>query len=334
MPLNNRFIARQAILDLHSRCYGYELLYRNANVDKATVADNQQASLQVLDNARLLGIEALCGQGKVFVNCSREILTGDLINILRPARSVVEILETVIPDDDTLQACANLRESGFTLALDDFVPGEDSNAFLPLVDIVKVEMHMASLDLVKFVKANTRPGTKLLVERIETKEDYEATRALGFELFQGFYFSKPQVIETRSFSPSHASNLRLLQATVNEKIEFTELEAVIKQDAALCFRLLSFINAAEFCHAARVESIRHALTLLGEHKTRRWALLTSVVMMGDDKLGELLRCALLRARFMELIAPRAKCSEYEGFLVGLLSLMAVVTNSPSIANPP
>jgi EAL and modified HD-GYP domain-containing signal transduction protein len=123
-----------------------------------------------------------------------------------------------------------------------------------------------------------------------------------------------------------------LQATVNEKIEFTELEAIIKQDAALCFRLLSFINAAEFCHATHVQSIRHALSLLGEHKTRRWALLTSVVMMGDDKLAELLRCALLRARFLELIAPRAKCSEYEGFLVGLLSLIAVVTNSPSITS--
>jgi EAL and modified HD-GYP domain-containing signal transduction protein len=123
-----------------------------------------------------------------------------------------------------------------------------------------------------------------------------------------------------------------VQATVNEKIEFTELEAIIKQDAALCFRLLSFINAAEFCHATRVQSIRHALSLLGECKTRRWALLTSVVMMGNDKQGELLRCALLRARFLELTAPRAKCSEYEGFLVGLLSLMAVITNSPSIAS--
>jgi EAL and modified HD-GYP domain-containing signal transduction protein len=332
MNFSNRFIARQAILDVLSQCFGYELLYRNGDIDKAIVVDNRQASLRVLDSTHLLGIEALCGDSKAFVNCSREVLTGDLINLLRPARTVIEILETVIPDQDVLQACARLKDSGFMLALDDFAPGDASNQFLPLVDIVKVEMHTASPELVAFITTRTNPGTKLLVERVETREEYEVARALGFELFQGFYFCKPQLMATKNLSPSRASSLRLLQATVNEKLEFAELEVIIKQDAALCFRLLSFINSVEFCHGASVQSIRNAFTLLGEHNTRRWALLTSAVMLGDDKSGELLRCALLRAKLLELTAPCARCSEYDGFLVGLLSLMAVITDSPSIAS--
>jgi EAL and modified HD-GYP domain-containing signal transduction protein len=124
MNFSNRFIARQAILDVLSQCFGYELLYRNGDIDKAIVVDNRQASLRVLDSTHLLGIEALCGDSKAFVNCSREVLTGDLINLLRPARTVIEILETVIPDQDVLQACARLKDSGFMLALDDFAPGD------------------------------------------------------------------------------------------------------------------------------------------------------------------------------------------------------------------
>jgi EAL and modified HD-GYP domain-containing signal transduction protein len=330
MHLNNRFIARQAILNLNSHCIGYELLYRNANTDQAIFDDGCQASLQVFDSVHLFGFEVLCGESKAFVNCTGEVLTGDLINILQPARTVLEILETVIPDPDILNACARLKKSGFRLALDDFVPSDASNAFLPLADIVKVEMHTASPELVTFISEHTRTGTKLLAERVETRDEYETARALGFELFQGFYFCKPQVMATKALSPSRINNLRLLQATVNEKLEFSELETIIKQDAALCYRLLRFINSAEFCLCSSVQSIRHAFALLGERNTRRWALLTSAVMMGDGKPRELLRCALLRAKLMELIAPRARCSEYEGFLVGLLSLMAVILDSPEI----
>jgi EAL and modified HD-GYP domain-containing signal transduction protein len=136
---------------------------------------------------------------------------------------------------------------------------------------------------------------------------------------------------TRSVSPSSLNSLRLLRAAVSHELEFTELEAIIKQDAALCYRLLRFINSAQFCIPSSIRSIRHAFVLLGDSNTRRWALLTATVMMGGNKPRELVRCALLRARLMELVAPSVKCSEYEGFLVGLLSLMAVILDSPSIA---
>jgi EAL and modified HD-GYP domain-containing signal transduction protein len=331
MYLNNRFIARQAILDLQSHCIGYELLYRDSDTDRAIFDDANQASMQVFDSAYLFGIEALCGDYKAFVNCTSEALTSDVINVLQPRRTVLEILETVRPDQNLLAACTKLRNSGFMLALDDFVPGEAINAFLPLVDIVKVEMCTASPELVTFLLERLKPGAKLLAERVETSEEYEMARALGFELFQGFYFCKPQVMRTKDLSPSRINNLRLLQATINEELEFAELEEIIKQDAALCYRLLRFINSAEFCLCSSVQSIRHAFALLGERNTRRWALLTCAVMMGDDQPRELLRCALLRAKLIELLAPRVKYREYEGFLVGLLSLMAVILDTPSIA---
>ncbi len=333
MELNNRFIARQAILDGQSQCIGYELLYRDANNrERAVFEDASQATMQVFDSAYLFGIEALCGESKAFVNCTRETLLSDFINVLQPARTVLEVLETISPDPDVLKACVRLKTSGYTIALDDFVPGEACNAFLPLADIVKIEMHTITPALVAFVLERISPGTKLLAERVETRDEFEIARALGFELFQGFYFCKPQVMATKELCPSRISNLRLLQATVNENLKYSELESIIKEDAALCFRLLRFVNSVEFCLRSSVQSIRHAFALMGERNTRRWALLTGTVMSADDKPRELLRCALLRAKLMELIAPCAACSEYEGFLLGLLSLMAVILDSPSIAN--
>ena len=332
MEINNRFIARQAILDSQSQCIGYELLYRHANQEHAVFDDAGQASLQVFDSAHLFGIEALCGESKAFVNCTHETLLSDFINVLQPTRTVLEICETVPPDSELLKACARLKTSGYMLALDGFVPGEASNAFLPLADFVKIEMRSASPEIVAFVLDRTGSGTKLLAERVETRDEYDTARGLGFELFQGFYFCKPQVMATKELCPSRISNLRLLQATVNEELNYSELEKIIKQDAALCYRLLRFVNSVEFCLHSSVQSIRHAFALLGERNTRRWALLTGMVMAADDKPRELLRCALLRAKLMELIAPWAACSEYEGFLLGLLSLMAVILDSPSIAN--
>jgi EAL and modified HD-GYP domain-containing signal transduction protein len=333
MELNNRFIARQAILDTQSQCIGDELLYRDANnTDRAVFDNGGQASFQVFDSAYLFGIETLCGDSKAFVNCTRETLLSDFINVLQPTRTVLEVLETVSPDPDVLKACARLKTAGFMLALDDFVPGEASNPFLPLADVVKIEMSSASPEVVAFVMDRISPGARLLAERVETRDEYDIARSMGFELFQGFYFCKPQLMTTKALSPSRLSSLRLLQATVNEELKYSELEEIIKEDAALCYRLLRFVNSVEFCLRSSVQSIRHAFALLGERNTRRWALLTGTVMSADDKPRELLLCALLRAKVMELIAPWASCSEYEGFLVGLLSLMAVILDSPSIAN--
>jgi EAL and modified HD-GYP domain-containing signal transduction protein len=328
MGNSNRFIARQAILDGNANRFGYELLYRNADIDRAVFEDASQASMQVLDSAYLFGIETLCGESKAFVNCSEQVLASDFINVLQPARTVLEIQETVRPSPDILKVCERLKSNGFMLALE-YSEGKESAGFLPVVDIVKVDIRMASPEVVDDLKGGVRPATKLLAERVETRDEYERALGLGFHLFQGFYFCQPQVMATKSLCPSRISSLRLLQATVNEELRFSELESIIKEDAALCYRLLRFINSLEFFQRSSVQSIGHALALLGERNTRRWALLTGTVLSAEDKPKELLRCALVRAKLTEIVAHFAKSSEYEGFLVGLLSLMAVVLDSSS-----
>jgi EAL and modified HD-GYP domain-containing signal transduction protein len=327
MEFNNRFIARQAILDVHSNCIGYELLYRDSNADRAIFEDASQASIQVFDSAYLFGIDALCGELKAFVNCTQQVLCSDFVKVLQPGRTVLEIQGASSPDASVIRSCERLKAEGYSLALDDYREDGDSDNLLPLLDVVKVDAHTVSAELAKSLRRRLGAGGKLLAQKVETREQYDVMRGFGFELFQGFYFCQPQVMATPALSPSRISSIRLLQATVNEQLSFDDLEAVIKQDASLCYRLLRYINSVEFFHRASVQSIRHALALLGERNTRRWAVLTGTVLAADDKPRELLRSALLRARLMEVIAPCARCSEYEGFLVGLLSLMTVILDS-------
>jgi len=332
MELTNRFIARQPILDRESHSVGYELLYRDSDTDRARFANAGQASMQVFDSAFLFGIDALCGELKAFINCTAEVLTSDFVNMLPARRSVLEIPGQTSPLPATLEACERLGRNGFMIAVDGYLPNGLQDGLLSTADIVKIEVTQATAATVEYVRSKVRPDTKLLATRVESIADFDEARALGFELFQGFYFCVPQVMVTKELGPSSVNSLRLLQATVNEELRFSELEDIIKEDPALCYRLLRFINSVEFCLRADVQSIRHALALLGERNARRWALLTGTAAAADNKPRELLRCALMRAKLLELIAPTARCSEYDGFLVGLLSLMGVILGMPSISD--
>jgi len=324
---NNRFIARQAILDRESNCLGYELLFRDSEENRAVFEDASQASIQVFDSAYLFGISSLCGESKAFINCTEQVLSSDFVRVLQPGRTVLEIVETVSAEPGLVKTCERLKAEGFAFALDDYTEDSPAAPFIGFVDFVKVEVERTSAELVKSLRTRMAPGAKLIAEKVETREQYEMMLGLGFELFQGFYFFEPQVMSTPSLTPARINSIRLLQATVNEKLNFNDLEAIIKQDPSLCYRLLRFINSVEFYHRSSVQSIRHALALLGERNTRRWALLTGTVLAADDKPRELRRSALLRAKLMETIAPFASCGEYEGFLVGLLSLMGALLDS-------
>lgn len=332
MELTNRFIARQPILDKEAQSVGYELLFRDSDTDHASFANAGQASLQVFDSAFLFGIDALCGELKAFINCTPEVLTSDFINMLPARRTVLEISGNTPPNSVVLEACDRLKRNGFLMALDNYVPDSPQEGFLPICDMVKVESSHMDPALVARVRGQVMPGTQLVAMKVETLADHERAKSLGFEMFQGFYFCVPQVMATKELGPSSVNCVRLLQATVNEELSFGELEAIIKEDPALCYRLLRFINSVEFCLRADVQSIRHALALLGERNARRWALLTGTAAGASDKPRELLRCALMRAKLLELVAPTARCSEYDGFLVGLLSLMEVMLGMPNITD--
>lgn len=323
-----RYIARQAILDTNQKTVGYELLYRDGPQAIASFEDTDVASMQTLDSSLLFGVDTLCGEALAFINCSAHTLLSDYINVIPPTKAVLEILEDVPATPEILEACKRLSNANYTLALDDFIPTPANAAFIPYAKILKVDFRATTHDeRVKIVKKFGGSVT-LLAEKVETQEEYEEALKLHFSLFQGFYFCKPALLCRRDASPSRMAYIRLIEAIANESMDLSKLEDIIKSDAALCFRLLRYLNSAVFCLQSGVSSIRHALALLGEREIRRWVMLTAVAQAADGKPVELVRNAMIRAKVGELLAPKAKCKAYDAFLVGLFSLMDAVLDLP------
>ncbi len=321
-------MARQPILDADEQTAGYEFLYRAAAERVANFTDVDTASRSVLEQILLLGCRELSGGSRLFINCSGEVLAREYINVFPPQSIVVEILETVEPTPPILAACEQLKRSGFTIALDDFVPGPKTLPFLPFADIIKVDFrttdqHTRAQIVDKYCKKAVP-----LAEKVETRTEFKVAMDAGFKMFQGYYFCEPVLLVNQHLAPTKLSYLRLMEQTAREEIDFRHMEEAIKSDPALCYRLLRFLNSYAFCLRTTITSIRHALTLLGEHQVRRWIAVACVSVAAENSSQCLLSSALMRARFGETLAPKIGCRSYDLFLLGLFSMMDTILGIP------
>lgn len=323
-----RYIARQPILGKNERTFAYELLYRAANEGFARIDNPEQASRSVLDDLVTLGFDELAAGHKVFLNCTHDLLAAGHVKLLPSDKVVVEVLETVEPDDAVLSGCRELKKHGFQIALDDFVLNDASKAFIEFADYIKIDFRATDPDSCARIVDRYGRTIQFLAEKVETREEYNAAVEMGYSFFQGYYFAKPAVMEYKQISPLRVNYVRLLAAICKEDLNFVEIEGILKSDVALCYKLLRYLNSAAFCLYSKITSLKQALTLLGENAIRRWVSVSAVVAVGEGKTTELMMAALLRARFCELLAGPARCSGYEAFLVGLFSLMDALLDMP------
>ncbi|HEY3769533.1 MAG TPA: HDOD domain-containing protein [Candidatus Angelobacter sp.] len=323
-----KYLARQPILDTEEQTAGYELLYRAAAEPFARISDIEIASRSVLEQILVLGCRELSGGNRLFINCSGEVLAREYISVFPPSDVVVEILESVEPTPAVIAACGQLKRSGFTIALDDFTPSEKTLPLLPFADIIKVDFRSTTeLERADIVRAYCGK-TIALAEKVETRAEYKSALQMGFKLFQGYFFCEPVLLVNRQLSPMKMNYLRLMEQTAHPEIDFLQVENIIKVDPALCFRMLRYLNSYAFCLRTPINSIRHALTLLGEHQVRRWIAVACVSAAADNSSPAQLSSALMRARLGELLAPRVGCKGYELFLLGLFSMMDTILGIP------
>jgi len=301
-------VARQAIFDRDRRVYGYELLFRS------TVEQNEfdgteagLATQQVLANSLLvIGLENLVGSNKVFVNFGRGPLLQGWHAALPRANTVIELLETVEPDNEVLAACRNLREQGYQIALDDFVFRPGSERLLDVANIVKIEIQSVPRPeqelLVRSLKAR---GLQVIAERVETREEFEWAREAAYDYFQGFFFARPLTVRSRQIPAGKLHCLRLLQEAQRPELDFDRLESLILEDVSLSYQLLRYVNSPLFALSSTIRSIRQALLYFGESELRKWIALATLARAAEDKPSELIRHSLLRARFCESVARLA-----------------------------
>jgi len=323
-----QYMARQPILDGDEQTQGYEMLYRAGMHKTAQFTDIDNASRSVLEQIIILGYKELSGGKRLYVNCSTDVLAHEYISVLPPEAVVVEILETVEPTPAIVKACEQLKVNGFTIALDDFVPNSRTLPLLPFADIIKVDFRATDERTRKEIVDKYCKKARPLAEKVETRAEYKSGMNAGYSLFQGYFFCEPVLLANQELSPSKLNYMRLMEQIGRAEVDFKQVEEVIKSDAALCYRLLRYLNSYAFCLRTTITSIRHALTLLGETQLRRWIAVACVSVAAENSAQCLLATALMRARFAELLAPKAKCRAYELFLLGMFSVMDSILGIP------
>ena len=326
-----RYLARQPILNRARELFAYELLFRDGLQNSCDGLDLELASTSVLDTSFLIGFEKITAGHRMFINCPRDFLLRDYISLFPPNSAVVEILETIKPDQEVIDACKRLKQAGYTIALDDFVDSPDQAPLVALADIIKVDFRLTDRrEQRAIVSRHAAKKIRMLAEKVETQEEYAAGMEMGYSLFQGYFFCRPEILQHRALPSFKLAYLELLRAATAPQFDIQELALKIKHEASLTFRLLRYLNSAAFGLRSEIRSVPHALSLLGERELRKWIAVVSVGVLADGKPDELMIVPLVRGRFCEMLAPLAGMPGHANdlFLTGLLSVMDAILDQP------
>jgi c-di-GMP-related signal transduction protein len=329
--MHEKFIARQPIFDKRLRVFAYELLFRGGPQNYFIKPAENTAPSVIADSISLYDLQNLTGDALAFMNVDELALRLDAPRLLPPDRVIIEILETVRPSDEIIRICKDLINSGYTLALDDFI---DHPQLAPLVECAKyLKIDFQLLDAAgrrRMVEKYGQSGISLLAEKVETAAELDEARQLGYSYFQGYFFCKPSMIETREIPSNKLLQLRLLNLVAGSELDHAAIEELLKNEPPLLYRLLRYLNSPLLGLHSEVHNVRHALTLLGEREFRRWVAIFSVVALASGKPPELVRTALTRAYFCEEFSHAAGMDDEKSslFLMGLLSVTDALLDQP------
>jgi c-di-GMP-related signal transduction protein len=322
-------IARQPILTADENVIGYELFFREDAGQRRFSSDVEAATSATIDMLNFVGLGVLCDGRLAFINCSRQMLLSDYFALLPPNSVVIEIQETVLADDSVIAACERLKQAGYSIALDNFVPDDQREALLPYAHFIKVDTFKVQSELRKaMVERYATQERRMLAQKVETREQFVTTAKDGFTRFQGYFFRHPENIRTRQIPANQATYVRLLAAVSKPQVNFEEIETLIKHEPSLCYRLLRYLNSPLLGLSSPVVSVRNALNLLGERESARWIRMATTLVIGQDKPSDLVLSSLVRARFCELIAPKIEHGNSDLFLMGMLSLIDAILAVP------
>ncbi len=329
--MTHAYIGRQPILDRDGATVGYELLFRgDKQCATASFIDGDVATSTVMTNAiSEIGLDNIVGDKLAFFNLTEQFLSNpELVAFLPPERVVLEVLETVEITPTVVSGVNTLIDNGYTIALDDFEYSEAAEPLLDVVHIVKYDYTVTGAEaLVTLAQKDRDAGRKVLVERIETAEEFDLVKAMAIDFFQGYYFAKPVTLGQRGIPSSKLVLFDLLAKVNNANTTLAEITELVSHDVGLSVKALRYVNSVACRGNTSVESISQATVLLGRKLLRSWI---SVMLMTDinEKPAELVSLALYRGKFCEIMAEELQfnCPD-SGFTVGMLSLLDVMTDT-------
>lgn len=333
------YVARQPIFDINEKTVAYELLYRNSSVNHYQNTDGDQATTDVIVNSFLnIGINDLSNGKPCFINFTEKLLKLGVPSYFNPLSIVVEILETVDLNEDILSICKELKAHGYTIALDDFFVSQWNEMTLKMldyIDIIKIDFRTTSRsdrkEMIRFIKER---NIQFLAEKVETIEEYIEAKEDGFVYFQGFYFSKPVILNSYDIPSYYHSYFQILKEIESPDPDLEKIKGVIEKDISLSYKLLRLINNPVFRPRSEISSIKQAIILLGLNEIKKWIYVLAI--RGADSGGngskerEVIELSLKRGKLGELIGRKVGretlASKY--FLLGMFSLMDSLLHHP------
>jgi len=337
------YFARQPILDIQGKTYAYELLYRSSlEQGFSPIEDDRSATAQVLVNSlNLIGLKNILGNALAFINIDEQFLMDEMVFSVPKDVFVLEILETVIINEAVIERIKELKSKGYSFALDDADCSKEYILnFQPVfeyIDILKLDITLVEEKrLPQFLALFKKFDLKILAEKVETQEEFDKYKTFGCDLFQGFFFARPDIIENKRLDPEHILIIDLIQKLQKEN-NVDDICHSFEQNVALTLQLLRFINSAAFSFKSSIKSIRQAIVLLGPNQLKSWLLLISYANPSTGPKGlenPLLHLAQTRSNMMQTLTKaiyKEKCNNTyldKAAFIGLLSLVEALFQTP------
>ena len=325
-------VGRQPILDQNGVTYAYELLYRGENEHVFNNLSEDQATSSVINNSFYSAEFGCVSSGKKsFINFTTQLVLDEVWRVLPKHDVVIELLENIEPTPELIESVKKIKGQGYTLALDDFEYHPKFEPLIELADIIKVDIRISGMaNAQKMAKDFLPRGITMLAEKVETLQEFKDCRKWGYTLFQGFFFARPEVIESDQIPESKVAKLQLMQKVHQPDIDYGDLVEVLKSDPSLTLKLLKYINSVSMGVRHEVTNLRQALALIGLNNFKKWASVLIMASIAEDKPRELMKLSLFRGRFCELLSDYLGLSDQssEYFLTGIFSLMDAAFGKP------
>ena len=324
------YIARQPIFSKNKQIFGYELLFRSGALEKsfASADADQATSRVVMESFFSGGVDSITGGKPAFINFTSRLLLENTATLFPKDQLVIEILEDVEPTPEIIEACRALNREGYKLAMDDFVYRPELAPLIEMSRIIKFDfLASTTAEISGMMKKFNLKGKWLLAEKIETPEMFELARSMGFELFQGYFFSKPITFSAKVLSPLKVSYISLMrEVSAGDDMDFNKVAKAIRNDLALSYKLLRLVNSSFFGLRDEVTDISRALRIIGTVELRKWVFMIALMGLNSNKPDEVIKMSMIRGRFLENL--NARCgqvkSDESAFQTGLFSMLDVL----------
>ncbi|MCT4606706.1 MAG: HDOD domain-containing protein [Marinisporobacter sp.] len=326
------FVARQPIFNRNKEVIAYELLYRDSNKNffNNNIGASKATSILIANSYFSIGIEKLIGKHKAFINFNKSLIERDIPMIFDKDTIVIEILEDVIPDKKFINTLKKLKELGYTIALDDFTYDYPYDNIVELCDIIKVDfLQNTKEEVYRIIEKWNNHARKFLAEKIENDEIFQYAKKIGYDYFQGYFFDKPVIIKGKRLKENKIQYLRIMEELNKEDPSYDNIAKIIEYDINLTYRLLKLVNS-KFTLSYEIQSIKHALTLMGLKEIQVWVTLVMIQDIKDMEKNEILKISLIRSKLGQLLAENSihKKRNNEAMLMGLISVIDILLEEP------